>query len=118
MAHELTHVVQQRSGPVAGTPAGDGIFVSDPSDPFEQAAEANAERVVPGALGQAGGPGAAGAAWPAPRGTVPEDDEPVQGLWVQRQDAEDNPRRGAGAGVRCRAWVGAVPLRPAALGQG
>ncbi|MGH9076705.1 MAG: DUF4157 domain-containing protein [Acidimicrobiales bacterium] len=42
LAHELTHVVQQRSGPVDGTPAGGGIKVSDPSDRFETAAEANA----------------------------------------------------------------------------
>ncbi len=42
LAHELTHVVQQRSGPVAGTPAPGGIRLSDPSDAFEQAAERNA----------------------------------------------------------------------------
>ena len=42
LAHELTHVVQQRSGPVDGTPAAGGIRLSDPSDPFEQAAERSA----------------------------------------------------------------------------
>jgi hypothetical protein len=46
MAHELTHVVQQRSGPVDGTPTGDGVSVSDPSDRFEQEAVANAARVM------------------------------------------------------------------------
>jgi hypothetical protein len=46
LAHELTHVVQQRSGPVDGTPAPGGIKVSHPSDSFEQAAESTAERVV------------------------------------------------------------------------
>lgn len=46
LAHELTHVVQQRSGPVDGTPVGGGISVSDPSDRFERAAEANAEQVM------------------------------------------------------------------------
>ncbi len=46
LAHELTHVVQQRQGPVAGTPTGDGISISDPADAFEQAAEANAARVM------------------------------------------------------------------------
>ena len=45
LAHELTHVVQQRSGPVAGTAVG-GVSLSDPSDSFEQAAEANADRVL------------------------------------------------------------------------
>jgi hypothetical protein len=46
LAHELTHVVQQRRGPVDGTPQGEGIAVSDPSDRFEQAATANADRVM------------------------------------------------------------------------
>lgn len=46
LAHELTHVVQQRQGPVDGTPAGGGIAISDPADRFEQAAEANAARVM------------------------------------------------------------------------
>src|SRR5205823_2420540 len=46
LAHELTHVVQQRSGPVSGTPAPGGISVSDPSDSFEQAAEHSATRVM------------------------------------------------------------------------
>jgi Domain of unknown function (DUF4157) len=45
IAHELTHVVQQRSGPVAGTAVG-GISLSDPSDSFERAAEASADRVT------------------------------------------------------------------------
>jgi hypothetical protein len=43
LAHELTHVVQQRSGPVDGTPTGDGLAVSDPGDRFEQEAERSAE---------------------------------------------------------------------------
>ena len=46
LAHELTHVVQQRSGPVDGTPAAGGIQVSHPSDRFEQAAESSADRVM------------------------------------------------------------------------
>ncbi|WP_244188948.1 DUF4157 domain-containing protein [Streptomyces yokosukanensis] len=46
LAHELTHVIQQRQGPVAGTDSGDGLRVSDPSDRFERAAEANAKRVM------------------------------------------------------------------------
>lgn len=48
IAHELTHVVQQRSGPVEGTPAAGGISVSDPSDRFERGAEASAERLMSG----------------------------------------------------------------------
>jgi hypothetical protein len=46
LAHELTHVVQQRSGPVDGTPTDEGISLSDPSDRFEQAAEEAADEVV------------------------------------------------------------------------
>ncbi|WP_090051621.1 DUF4157 domain-containing protein [Lentzea fradiae] len=46
LAHELTHVVQQRSGPVDGTDNGSGVKVSDPSDRFEREAVANADRVM------------------------------------------------------------------------
>lgn len=46
LAHELTHVVQQRSGPVDGTDAGGGVKVSDPSDRFEREAVANADRLM------------------------------------------------------------------------
>lgn len=48
LAHELTHVVQQRSGPVAGSDSGHGFAVSDPGDRFERDAEANASRVMSG----------------------------------------------------------------------
>jgi hypothetical protein len=46
LAHELTHVLQQRSGPVAGTEIGDGLRLSHPSDAFERAAEAGATRAM------------------------------------------------------------------------
>lgn len=46
LAHELTHVVQQRNGPVEGTSQGNGVQVSDPSDRFEREASANAEAVM------------------------------------------------------------------------
>ncbi|MFJ3723593.1 DUF4157 domain-containing protein [Streptomyces sp. NPDC090045] len=48
LAHELTHVIQQRTGPVTGTDTGDGLKVSDPSDAYERAAEANAVRAMSG----------------------------------------------------------------------
>lgn len=48
LVHELTHVVQQSQGPVAGTPTGDGVSISDPGDSFEREAESNAERVMSG----------------------------------------------------------------------
>lgn len=87
LAHELTHVVQQRNGPVDGTPAGGGISVSDPSDRFEREAAATAEQ-------------AAGSGAPDPlqrKGSgdgnahIQRDAEPaeeqVQGAFIQR-DAE------------------------------
>ena len=46
IAHELTHVVQQKAGPVDGTPAPGGIRVSDPGDRFEQEADHAAEHAV------------------------------------------------------------------------
>jgi Domain of unknown function (DUF4157) len=46
LAHELTHVIQQRQGPVSGTDNGNGLRVSDPSDRFEREAETNARRVM------------------------------------------------------------------------
>ncbi len=46
LAHELTHVVQQKAGPVDGTPAPGGISISDPGDRFEQEAEHESDRAV------------------------------------------------------------------------
>ncbi|WP_306330060.1 eCIS core domain-containing protein, partial [Streptomyces venezuelae] len=57
LAHELTHVIQQRHGPVSGTDNGAGLSLSDPSDRFEREAEANAARVM--ARRPAAGPGPA-----------------------------------------------------------
>ena len=71
LAHELTHVVQQREGPVDGSPAPGGINISSPSDRFEQAAEQTASTVM------AGG---------SPAAEVPE--EAVQRV-VQRDPTDD-----------------------------
>jgi hypothetical protein len=49
LAHEATHTVQQAAGPVSGTPSAGGVSISDPSDSYEQAAEASASRVMSGA---------------------------------------------------------------------
>jgi hypothetical protein len=48
LAHELSHVIQQRHGPVSGGDIGGGLRVSDPADSFERAAEDNARRVMSG----------------------------------------------------------------------
>jgi len=71
LAHELTHVVQQRSGPVDGTPAPGGIQLSDPSDRFEREADTVAHRVM--------------SAEPVQR-QEEEPEEEVQGSAVQRQE--------------------------------
>jgi hypothetical protein len=65
LAHELTHVVQQRQGPVSGTDNGAGLSVSDPSDRFEREAEANAHRVMSGSRPARSGTGtvAPGSPW-------------------------------------------------------
>ncbi|HEY7044444.1 MAG TPA: DUF4157 domain-containing protein [Nocardioidaceae bacterium] len=104
LAHELTHVVQQRSGPVDGTSAPGGIKVSDPSDRFEREASANAERVMATpASAPTAGPVAQTAAVQrdvddqAPpavqREDAPEEkedeEEPVQGAFVQREEEEE-----------------------------
>ncbi len=39
LAHELVHVLQQRSGPVEGTETSDGVVVSRPHDRFEREAD-------------------------------------------------------------------------------
>jgi hypothetical protein len=82
LAHELTHVVQQRSGPVEGTPAAGGIKVSNPSDAFERSAESSADRVMSG-----------GAPAPAPASPASVqrqgDDDELQGLFVQREQDDD-----------------------------
>jgi hypothetical protein len=87
LAHELTHVVQQRSGPVDGSPAPGGISVSHPSDRFEQDAERSADVAMAAPLHGSSGPEAA----PAPAAAVQREteEENVQGLFVQRQGAPE-----------------------------
>jgi hypothetical protein len=87
LAHELTHVVQQRAGPVDATPAAGGIALSDPSDRFEQEAEA-AATALPGSAGSA--PAAEAAAAPVQRQEAPEEEEEeVQMLALQREEAAE-----------------------------
>jgi Domain of unknown function (DUF4157) len=94
LAHELTHVIQQRSGPVDGTQAPGGIRLSDPSDRFEREASANAERVM-----------STPAPVPAPAPTLTtaalappvqrqedeqQEEEPTaQGTFIQREETEE-----------------------------
>lgn len=96
IAHELTHVVQQRSGPVEGTPTGSGVSVSDPGDRFERAAADNAARVMsePAPVQRIDDGSGAGA--PTVQREGDEEEEPVQGLWLQREEAEEEQEESAG----------------------
>jgi hypothetical protein len=99
LAHELTHVVQQRSGPVEGTPAPGGIKISHPADSFEQAAERNASEVMsqtpPPPVAEA--PTATAAPVQRAEGEEAQDEEApaVQGMFVQRQEEEEAEDEGA-----------------------
>jgi hypothetical protein len=88
LAHELTHVVQQRSGPVDGTPTAGGIRVSDPSDRYEREAAANADRVI-----STPAPSEPAPPSPAPAAAVQRDavDERPP---LQRQEAEEEEEKG------------------------
>ena len=92
IAHELTHVVQQREGPVAGTDVGGGIKLSHPSDEYETAADASAKAALAGpAPTPAGGGGGGGGGATAQRAADEEMPEEVQGSFVQRQAEEERP---------------------------
>ena len=94
LAHELTHVVQQRSGPVDGTSAPGGIKVSDPSDRFEREASANADRVM-----SASAPvQTLAASGPAVQREA-DDEEELQGLFVQRHAGHDHDQEDAVQGL-------------------
>ncbi|NLG21592.1 MAG: DUF4157 domain-containing protein [Actinomycetales bacterium] len=94
LAHELTHVVQQRSGPVDGTAAGGGIAVSDPGDRFEREAAATAEQVM-AAPAPAHDHGAAAVQRSTDHPALgiqregEEEEEPVQALAIQREEAPE-----------------------------
>jgi len=95
LAHELTHVIQQRNGPVDGTPTAGGVSVSDPSDRFEREAAANAETVMSRPAPAAVQTAATGAAGVVQRAAT-EDEEEVQASHdpslppLQRQETEES----------------------------
>src|SRR5438128_1481509 len=95
LAHELTHVVQQRSGPVDGTPAPGGIKISHPSDSFEQEAERHAGAIMsqpppPQAEAPAqSAPGVQRKEEDGPPVQRAEEEEEVQGSFLQRQAGEE-----------------------------
>lgn len=93
IAHELTHVVQQRSGPVDGTEAPGGIRLSDPDDRFERAADHTADQVV---SGSSSAPAAASSGTSVQMEAM---EEPEAEMPVQREmgDEEDEDEMGGGA---------------------
>jgi Domain of unknown function (DUF4157)/L,D-transpeptidase catalytic domain len=96
LAHELSHVVQQRRGPVTGEPVG-GLRVSRHDDSFERSADADASAVLsepptgagPGAEARAVRGVEAGLAPSGPTAASP----PVS---VQRQDVAPSAEEAAG----------------------
>ena len=103
LAHELTHVVQQRSGPVDGTPSAGGIKISDPADRFEREAVANAEKAmsVPAPAAQLGASPPAVQRAEAPAEAEEENaeaEEAAQGSFVQRQETADEEEETAEGG--------------------
>ncbi len=97
LAHELTHVVQQKAGPVAGTPTAGGISLSHPSDPFEQAAERSSQQAV--AADAAAPPAASVSPAPSVQRQEEEREEEVQGSFVQRQGEEEEEEEGTVQGL-------------------
>ena len=97
LAHELTHVVQQRSGPVEGTPAPGGISISSPADRFERAAEATADAVMH--TGRAGVGTASGqASGAAVQRERQEEEEPVDEVNRPEATTSEPQRPEAGGG--------------------
>ncbi|MGH3822376.1 MAG: DUF4157 domain-containing protein [Pseudonocardiaceae bacterium] len=94
LAHELTHVVQQRNGPVDGTPTAGGISVSDPSDRFEREAATTAERAM--AAPAPAAPATAPAQVQRQAAEEEPEEEPVQGSFVQRAEGEELEEEPAG----------------------
>jgi hypothetical protein len=106
LAHELTHVVQQRSGPVEGTPAPGGIAISSPNDRFERAAEATADAVM--STGRAGADTAAGHASGSSIQRERQEEEPV--------DEVNRPEAAPSEAQRPEEAAGAEPAGPAQAG--
>jgi hypothetical protein len=111
IAHELTHVIQQRSGPVDGTPTGGGIKLSHPADRFEQAAEQSAERIMatpPAANAPSAQAQAVQREEDVEESTAQgsfiqrdgeEEEEEAQGLFVQREGEEEEEEAAQGSFV-------------------
>ncbi|MGK5114718.1 MULTISPECIES: eCIS core domain-containing protein [unclassified Geodermatophilus] len=87
LAHELVHVLQQRSGPVDGTEGPGGIRVSHPTDRFERDAEATAARALGAPAPEPAGPA------DVQRLDEPSDEAPVQRVATEPEveEPEEEP---------------------------
>jgi Domain of unknown function (DUF4157) len=108
LAHEVTHVVQQSTGPVEGTDIGGGVALGDPASPMEAEAEGVARAVT-----KRGRPASGGAGEKAPAsgraGARP-------GLVAQRQPEGGTAAPPAPAPAAPAAATGAVWEAPDELG--
>ena len=88
LAHELTHVVQQRSGPVDGTSTGDGVALSDPGRPLRARGRGHGH-----AIDRSEAPAAASTASPAVQRHADGDEVSAQTMpadaAVQREGEEE-----------------------------
>lgn len=91
IAHELSHVVQQRSGPVDGSEAPGGIRLSDPSDRFERAADSTADQVMNARVAPAAASAGGGGGGPSVQLEAAEDEDADGdgGMALQREAAPD-----------------------------
>ena len=87
LAHELTHVLQQRTAPMPAVGIGSEVAVSNPSDSFEQEAEATATRILSGPrrVDSSGDSGSGAAARTVPLAGSPS----VSRVTVARQVSND-----------------------------
>ena len=95
LAHELTHVVQQRQGEVPGESIGGGIKLSDPGDWAERQAEKTADHVTSGGGASHAGhdhAGGGGATAGVQREAASEETD-LQALAIQRQEEEESEEK-------------------------
>jgi uncharacterized protein DUF4157 len=92
LAHELTHVIQQRTGPVSAATVEGGIGISDPSDAFEKEADRNAHEVM---SGQGDGLATSSAQSSIGVQRQEEEEEEAAGSDLQRQEEEEEEVAGS-----------------------
>ncbi len=90
LAHELAHVVQQRSGPVEGQDASGGIRVSDPGDRHEREAVQAADAAMAGQAPTVAGSGSAGVQREEEGAEEEASESPAVQTYVQRHESGED----------------------------